>query len=130
MNDILTDLRRKPHPAKVPLIMQRAADEIEGLYAEVKYLKSYFLNHAPINAALRAEVERLKGRWVCNKCGHFQQREAEVRCWKCGVGMMAYRETHVEETMDVMERNTPIVWPDGLFVGFDKCPGEPGRGHE
>jgi hypothetical protein len=35
---------------------------------------------------------KIKG-WVCDNCGHKENKEQEVHCWKCGKGEMIYTET-------------------------------------
>lgn len=29
--------------------------------------------------------------WKCERCGHVEWQEREVRCWTCGAGEMVYR---------------------------------------
>ncbi len=35
--------------------------------------------------------EWFNNKWVCSHCGHIERKESEIRCWKCGIGEMIYK---------------------------------------
>jgi hypothetical protein len=79
------------------------------------------------------ESFRSRGYWECDSCGFWEEREREVRCWKCASGTMRYVEPTRQRAYSIPDGCPAPVLPHGKVwvaarVGFYPVADVPGDG--